>query len=306
MANCFLYGNEKKNLGTELAVWVDPPADNIDGAALSVLINKDDITKTSSLDSNGRTSFKDLDSGDWTVTAMKGQNTRVTQTVTVQNEYEIRIGLFSYTVHVTYPIGSICQLGLQTGGTSYQAPDTSGSWTVIIPFADTWYFHISDGGDNSLNQAFEVSEDMNGQSTSLELSYALYLFKPNDSCESITGGWSIDSTGNEKLTYGEVMTVTSVNYYNNGRYEGIYTNNAIDLTKYNTLSATCYATNGSQQKLVVSSGGLHVASVDIGTSLSTVTLDISELSGSYNIGFYAYHSNYVTVTYTASEIKLIP
>lgn len=79
----------------------------------------------------------------------------------------------------------------------------------------------------------------------------------------------------------------------------------VDLTEYSTLQATCKASGGSNTKLEVYSGSSTVASTAIGTDLTTVTVDISALSGLHSIGFAGRHTAYLSITYTATEIKLL-
>ena len=304
MAEAFLYGNKKEKTGSKVIVKVNPATNSIDNIGLVASASKGDLTYESDIKTNGQTVFRNLENGDWTFQVRKG-NTKLSDDLSLNNTYEVRIGLFSCTFYITYPEGSICKVYKEDGSLTFTAPNTNGYWECVIPETGNWIIEATDG-TNVKSSLWNISENNDGHNLTDELKYDLYLFRPNDSCEDVTGGWSIDDTGNEKVTYGEVLTITSVNYYNYSRGEGIYTNNTIDLTNYNTLLATCYATGGSEQEVVISDHGIAEASVSIGTTLNTVTLDISKFSGPYKIGFHAYHSNYATVTYIASEIKLIP
>jgi len=137
----------------------------------------------------------------------------------------------------------------------------------------------------------------------VELSYALFLFKPNAPSDIIAGEWEIP--GNGTVTAEAELTVNSVNAYNSNRIFSARTKGQIDLTEYSTLQATCKASGGSNTKLEVYSGSSVVASTAIGTDLTTVTVDISALSGLHSIGFGGSHTAYLTITYTATEIKLM-
>lgn len=304
MAEAFLYGNKKEKTGSKVIVKVNPATNSIDNIGLVASASKGDLTYESDIKTNGQTTFRNLENGDWTFQVRKG-NTKLSHELSLNDTYEVKIGLFSCTFQITYPEGSTCTVYKDDNSLTFTAPNTEGYWECIIPKTGNWVIEATDG-TNVKSSVWSIGEDNDGDTITEKLSYDLYLFKPNDSCEDVTGGWSIDDTGNETVTYGEVLMITSCNYYNQSRVEGIYTNNTIDLTNYNTLSATCYATHGSEQKVVISDSGIVVASVSIGTTSSTVTLDVSGLSGPYKVGFSAYHSNYATVTYTASEIKLIP
>ena len=128
-------------------------------------------------------------------------------------------------------------------------------------------------------------------------------FKPNAPSDIIAGEWEMP--GNSTVTAKAELTVKSVNNYNGDRTISARTKGQIDLTEYSTLQATCKASGGSKTKLEVYSGSSVVASVAIGTDLTTVTVDISALSGLHSIGFGGVHTAYATITYTATEIKLL-
>jgi hypothetical protein len=255
-------------------------------------------TKTAS-EKNGTWTFSGLDIGTWTVTATKGSSI-ATQDVDITRltvEY-VTITYFSATINVTYPAGSTCTCS--DGTTTLTAPNTSGSWTCIVYNAGTWTV-TSTSGTETDSKAVTITTD--GQSTSVELSYALFLFKPNAPSDIIAGEWEMP--GNSTVTAEAELTVKSVNNYNGDRVWSARTKGQIDLTEYSTLQATCKASGGSNTKLEVYSGSSVVASVAIGTDLTTVTVDISALSGLHSIGFGGVHTAYATITYTATEIKLL-
>lgn len=255
-------------------------------------------TKTAS-EKNGTWTFSSLDIGTWTITATKGSSI-ATQDVNITRltvEY-VTITYFSATINVTYPAGSTCTCS--DGTTTLTAPNTSGSWTCIVYNAGTWTV-TSTSGTETDSKAVTITTD--GQSTSVELSYALFLFKPNAPSDIIAGEWEMPA--NSTVTAEAELTVKSVNNYNGDRSISARTKGQIDLTEYSTLQATCKASGGSDTKLEVYSGSSVVASAAIGTSLTTVTVDISALSGLHSIGFGGRHIAYLTITYTATEIKLL-
>lgn len=255
-------------------------------------------TKTAS-EKNGTWTFSSLDIGTWTITATKGSSI-ATQDVNITRltvEY-VTITYFSATINVTYPAGSTCTCS--DGTTTLTAPNTSGSWTCIVYNAGTWTV-TSTSGTETDSKAVTITTD--GQSTSVELSYALFLFKPNAPSDIIAGEWEMPA--NSTVTAEAELTVKSVNNYNGNRAISARTKGQIDLTEYSTLQATCKASGGSNTKLEVYSGSSVVASTAIGTDLTTVTVDISALSGLHSIGFGGIHTAYLTITYTATEIKLM-
>lgn len=266
-------------------------------ANVTVTVSKDGKTKTKNSGTNGVVVFKGLASGTWTVT-ITGDGKTAQKNVVVTTDYSTVIAFFAATINITYPAGSTCTCS--DGTTTLSAPDTSGTWTCIVPNAGTWTVTSTSGAETD-SKAVTITTD--GQSTSVELSYALFLFKPNAPSDIIAGEW--ETPGNSTVTAEAELTVNSVNAYNSNRIFSARTKGQIDLTEYSTLQATCKASGGSNTKLEVYSGSSVVASTAIGTDLTTVTVDISALSGLHSIGFGGRHTAYLTITYTATEIKLM-
>ncbi len=266
-------------------------------ANVTVTVSKDGKTKTKNSGTNGVVVFKGLASGTWTVT-ITGDGKTAQKNVVVTTDYSTVIAFFAATINITYPAGSTCTCS--DGTTTISAPDTSGTWACIVPNAGTWTV-TSTSGKETDSKTVTITTD--GQSISVELSYALFLFKPNAPSDIIAGEWEIP--GNSTVTAEAELVVKSVNNYNGNRDISARTKGQIDLTEYSTLQATCKASGGSNTKLEVYSGSSVVASAAIGTNLTTVTVDISALSGLHSIGFGGRHTAYLTITYTATEIKLL-
>ena len=266
-------------------------------ANVTVTVSKDGKSKTKNSGTSGVVVFKGLASGTWTVT-ITGDGKTAQKDVVVTTDYSTVIAFFAATINITYPAGSTCTCS--DGTTILSAPDTSGTWACIVPNAGTWTA-TSTSGTETDSKAVAITTD--GQSTSVELSYALFLFKPNAPSDIIAGEWEL--TVNSAVTAEAELTVKSVNGYNSDKTWSARTKGQIDLTEYSTLQATCKASGGSRTKLAVYSGSSAVASVAIGADLTTVTVDISALSGLHSIGFSGKHSAYETITYTATEIKLL-
>lgn len=266
-------------------------------ANVTVTVSKDGKSKIKNSGTSGVVVFKGLASGTWTVTITSDGKT-AQKNVVVTTDYSTVIAFFAATINITYPAGSTCTCS--DGTTTLSAPDTSGTWACIVPNAGTWTV-TSTSGKETDSKAVTITTD--GQSTSVELSYALFLFKPNAPSDIIAGEWEMP--GNSTVTAEAELVVKSVNYYNNNRLISARTKGQIDLTEYSTLQATCKASGGSDTKLEVYSGSSVVASAAIGTNLTTVTVDISALSGLHSIGFGGRHTAYLTITYTATEIKLL-
>ena len=266
-------------------------------ANVTVTVSKDGKSKIKNSGTSGVVVFKGLASGTWTVTITSDGKT-AQKNVVVTTDYSTVIAFFAATINITYPAGSTCTCS--DGTTTISAPDTSGTWACIVPNAGTWTV-TSTSGTETDSKAVTITTD--GQSTSVELSYALFLFKPNAPSDIIAGEWEMP--GNSTVTAEAELVVKSVNNYNSNRLISARTKGQIDLTEYSTLQATCKASGGSNTKLEVYSGSSVVASAAIGTNLTTVTVDISALSGLHSIGFGGKHTAYLTITYTATEIKLL-
>lgn len=266
-------------------------------ANVTVTVSKDGKAKTKNSGTSGVVAFKGLATGTWTVT-ITGDGKTAQKNVVVTTDYSTAIAFFAATINITYPAGSTCTCS--DGTTTLSAPDTSGTWACIVPNAGTWTV-TSTSGTETDSKAVTITTD--GQSTSVELSYALFLFKPNAPSDIIAGEWEMPA--NSAVTAEAELTVKSVNNYNGNRDISARTKGQVDLTEYSTLQATCKASGGSNTKLEVYSGSSVVASTAIGTDLTTVTVDISALSGLHSIGFGGNHTAYLTITYTATEIKLL-
>ena len=266
-------------------------------ANVTVTVSKDGKAKTKNSGTSGVVVFKGLATGTWTLAITDGLQTS-SKPVAVTADYSTVIAFFAATISITYPAGSTCTCS--DGTTTLSAPDTSGTWACIVPNAGTWTA-TSTSETETDSKAVTITTD--GQSTSVELSYALFLFKPNAPSDIIAGEWEMP--GNSTVTAEAELTVKSVNNYNGNRTISARTKGQIDLTEYSTLQATCKASGGSDTKLEVYSGSPVVASTAIGADLTTVTVDISALSGLHSIGFGGRHTAYLTITYTATEIKLM-
>lgn len=286
-----LYGFGASGGGSGGTLTVTAPAN------VTVTVSKDGKSKIKNSGTSGVVVFKGLASGTWTVTITSDGKT-AQKNVVVTTDYSTVIAFFAATINITYPAGSTCTCS--DGTTTISAPDTSGTWACIVPNAGTWTV-TSTSGTETDSKAVTITTD--GQSTSVELSYALFLFKPNAPSDIIAGEWEMP--GNSTVTAEAELVVKSVNNYNSNGLISARTKGQIDLTEYSTLQATCKASGGSNTKLEVYSGSSVVASAAIGTNLTTVTVDISALSGLHSIGFGGRHTAYLTITYTATEIKLL-
>lgn len=205
-------------------------------ANVTVTVSKDGKTKTKNSGTSGVVVFKGLASGTWTLTITDGSQTS-SKPVVVTADYSTVIAFFAATINITYPAGSTCTCS--DGTTTLSAPDTSGTWTCIVPNAGTWTAAATDGVE-STSESVSITTD--GQIVAIELSYLLWLYKSGNTYNAVTGGWSVSkhpSTGGSfdgvlTLNADSMLLSTEVSGGSVG-YANAFTNNSIDLTGVNTL-----------------------------------------------------------------------
>ena len=191
-----LYGFGASGGGAGGTLTVTAPAN------VTVTVSKDGKAKTKNSGTSGVVVFKGLASGTWTVT-ITGDGKTAQKNVVVTTDYSTMIAFFAATINITYPAGSTCTCS--DGTTTLSAPDTSGTWACIVPNAGTWTV-TSTSGTETDSKAVTITTD--GQSTSVELSYALFLFKPNAPSDIIAGEWEMP--GNSTVTAKAELTVATV------------------------------------------------------------------------------------------------
>lgn len=282
-------------------------------ASETVTISKNGKSKSKTADSKGVAVFRGLDTGKWTITIVRG-GVPITRVVAVTADYSVAIPLFAATINITYPSGSTCTCS--DGTTTLSAPDTSGTWACIVPNAGTWTAAATDGVENT-SESVSITTD--GQTVAVELSYYTYLFKPNTDTTNVTGGWQLNSKGSLDSA-GDQLVATFTNTYNRGEIFSVATINKIDFTEFTTLVATCKAavegnSAPSSATFAVAStqsgfnnagtASTKVASTTFSNSTTTVTIDVSRISGSYYVTFVVGLSNYQTGTLTVDEVKLM-
>ena len=282
-------------------------------ANVTVTVSKDGKAKTKNSGTSGVVAFKGLATGTWTVT-ITGDGKTAQKNVVVTTDYSTAIAFFAATINITYPAGSTCTCS--DGTTTLSAPDTSGTWACIVPNAGTWTAAATDGVENT-SESVSITTD--GQTVAVELSYYTYLFKPNTDTTNVTGGWQLNSNGSLDSA-GDQLVATFTNAYNHGKAFNVATINKIDFTEFTTLVATCKAADKnnaapSSATFAVAStqsgfnnagtASTKIASTTFSNSTTTVTIDVSGISGSYYVTFVVELSNYNTGTLTVDEVKLM-
>lgn len=232
-----------------------------------------------SVAAGGSAVFKGLATGTWTVTLSNGTQT-TTKTVTINADYSVSIAYFSATISVTYPASSTCTC---TDGTTTlnDTNDTSSAKTATftVPNTGTWTITATNG-DKTKSTTVSITTD--GQSSSVTLSYELYIFKAGTGSNTTwtTGGGTYSTSWNTSGTDHLIQTIGGFNDYVTLAY--LYSDSAFDVTNYTTLVVTGYGNCDGQSFGVSSSpGGSLTASGVLSTSSSetTYSVDITRISG---------------------------
>lgn len=273
-------------------------------AGVAVTVTKGSKVKQKVANAAGVAMFTGLETGTWTVT-LPADVSPPTRTVDIDVDYVVVIAYFSATINITYPAGSACTCS--DGTTALSAPDTSGTWACIVPNAGTWTVTATSGTETD-SKAVAITTD--GQNTSVELSYATYLYNLGDACDALTGGWQALGKFNAPIDNGgwrgspsAVNGTASLDISLEGSCGLVITINKIDVTGYQTLTFRGDVTALGECSLALwsSTTGDYVpwpeASAAIWTTGVSVEciLDLSAITGSYYIGLSLKNTNAIAM-----------
>lgn len=283
-------------------------------AGVTVMATKDDKTKITIANSQGIAVIKGLTTGTWQVSIDDATHEPTTPIpVEIIMDYNVTIVFFTATIKITYPKGSTCTA--TDNVSTFTAPDTSGTWTLIVPNEGTWTVECTNGSQ-SAKGTVKITAD--GQSKSINLSYNLMLLSGKDQCESVTGGWE---GAYASYDYAEGWSEPSVDYtdagvslsfpnapgYING--SALATNNPINFDGYKTLSWE-YSGTKIAKVVVVSfypSGWFgNEEGVAATVEATAEALDVRGLKGSYYIVICASNSMPEWESGTINNIQLKP
>ena len=288
-------------------------------ASETVTISKNGKSKSKTADSKGVAVFRGLDTGKWTITIVRG-GVPITRVVAVTADYSVAIPLFAATINITYPAGSTCTCS--DGTTTLSAPDTSGTWTCIVPNAGTWTATATDGVENT-SESVSITTD--GQIAAIELSYLLWLYKSGNTYNAVTGGWSVSEHPSTGGTFDGILTLNDDSmllsteaWGGSVGYANAFTNNSIDLTGVNTLKFkitgigdTAYSdkegnTHKFRFSLVVANERPTKQSPTFAADMKILatgeySVDVSAVTAGY-VGIWITTGEYINTTLTISEI----
>ena len=288
-------------------------------ANVTVTVSKDGKTKTKNSGTSGVVVFKGLASGTWTVT-ITGDGKTAQKNVVVTTDYSTVIAFFTATINITYHAGSTCTCS--DGTTTLSAPDTSGTWTCIVPNAGTWTATATDGVENT-SESVSITTD--GQIAAIELSYLLWLYKSGNTYNAVTGGWSVSEHPSTGGTFDGILTLNDDSmllsteaWGGSVGYANAFTNNSIDLTGVNTLKFkitgigdTAYSdkegnTHKFRFSLVVANERPTKQSPTFAADMKILatgeySVDVSAVTAGY-VGIWITTGGYIKTTLTISEI----
>jgi hypothetical protein len=283
----------------------------------------DGKTTLTAPNTTGKYTFTVPNTGSWTVNITDGINT-ASETVNITEDKQsksVTLAFFAATISVKYPSGSTCTCS--DGSTTLTALDTSGSYIFTVRRTGSWTIK-STNGEKSASKVVSITSD--GQSASVELFYATYLCNKGDQCTSVTGGYtavakkaasSASHTGAPAIIdNASSMTIQPQKTSSPGQYVGgiVKTTNKIDCKNYSKL-----VFKGAVSGVV---DGFNSAAISIWTEIgsdnqtenrvkhqklyndsTTVTVDISDLTSSYYIGF-GFDSQNSQIEVNVSELYL--
>lgn len=182
------------------------------------------------------------------------------------------------TIAVTYAEGKT--VTCTNGATTLTAKTTSGSWQFGVPNAGEWV--VSDG-----ERSQTVSVTKQGQSESVVLKTALWLYNEGNEYTNITGGWGIDGYSGDAGVSAATKAAGYIEFIGIGNgYRAMGTLKAVDLTEKQTLYVDWQATS------VIYNTGLDIyvtktkkitpvasASVNVVGERHVDSIDISHISG---------------------------
>lgn len=223
--------------------------------------------------------------------------------------------MFSASINITYPANSNCVVansGGQTVASDTNTGTSTKTWTATVNATGTYTVTATatDGSGNTKSESVEITSE--GQSVSVELNYALVLFR---SGEGATVEFETAKENSSSITITSDAIIT--NFTSDNNYQIACITPKIDLTEFTQLSvvANCTGLGGS----TIYAGILGVfAGTATATALASTQnsdamiiaktyftvkngefdLDITGINGEYKVGIKG------GLKSTISEIKL--
>lgn len=284
MGNVFLYGNGGGG-GTGGTLTVTAPA----GVAISV--EKDGKIKTKTVGSDGLAVFKGLKTGTWTLTITDGEQVS-TKPVVITADYSTVIAFFSATINIVYPAGSTCTCS--DGVTTLTAPDTSGSWSCVVPNKGTWTVSCT---DNIESTSGTISITADGQHESISLMYWNgQLYERGNQFEKMTGGWVVYPNDRTDTASFDSDSIHFIN--GSAGQVAIFTKSKINVSDFKTLKIQINTFKGGIKFGLTAANNTANPSftkylnTDSGSSGTVFQVDLSSTTGEYYVSIVSTYVDY--------------
>ena len=186
-----------------------------------------------------------------------------------------------------------CQAGatvkISCGTWEFTKTATGGSATFTVPISGTWTITVTQG---SISKSEDVSVTTYGTTYTKTITLSNYLFKSGTGAvvewstyaghDSTVAGWGCDVRGTSNINKTRIYCKSDMAWYSETQYltasASASTKNKVDLTNYRTLKIT---SNGKGSGGV--SGTNNNSKYRPSLTNGTTTIDISDLTGSYDI-----------------------
>lgn len=325
MGKVFVHDQTSKNTAEKRAnakLTVNCPS----GSVVNAINGETVYTELSN--TSGKAVFTGLHQGIWSIT-IQHEGSATTTSVEIVTDHEITMKFFEATINITYPAGSTCTC--TDGNVTYNAPDTSGTWSCKVPYAATWTIYCSNGSQ-SKDTSTTITAD--GQIKNVKVAYfnatitvtypkgaicscsdGGYIYSASDT--SGTWTFSLPSTGAWTVTATDgVQTVSkTVNITSDGQANTItikFFESTITITY--PAGATCTCTDGTSTfkapntsgkwTVVVPRIGTWIIKAVDGSNSDTKYVDITKDGQTASVTC-AFFISYINVTYPSGSFKVV-
>lgn len=247
------------------------------------------LIKSASEKTTGKYWLTGLDNGTYYLKATKGSDTATTSyTVSEYGVYRISMSYWAAFITVTFPYGS-STVEISNGSDTYACPSSSlsnGEYTFEVHSAGTYAVSVEYAGYTLTAPSIAVSNS--GDTGSSEARLWLYDNSYGESgssganvCYSVTGGYTGHSGS---IGQGIKYNSNNVSLNSNQTSGMLHPANQIDLSGFTTLHIECKNDKGTWPFGVQAVIGTYLAQGSYTSTQTTVTLDITSVTGSAYVG----------------------
>lgn len=234
-------------------------------------------------DTSGRALFLVPSAGQWLVKASNGgQEVEDTVSITTQGQVaSVTLAFFSATIQATFPT-DCTSVTCTKGDTVFSVPSgelSKGNYTFSVHETGEWTLYCTNGVDTD-TETVNVTEE---KAYTALLGFALILFE-NGSYDPTTGGWTSITQNKLKLNHTDSSPYKA-------SFIDLTTNNAVDLSGYNTLNFHAesaysqYFVGVGTSKSKANNSPDMTAYIELTEKIQitdeTISVDISKISSAY-------------------------